>query len=530
MKRLSWPCILLGLVAFLFFLYGNSALSITDPVESNYALTAKEMVLAGDWLSPRIYGQFWYDKPILIYFFLCLSYTFFGFTDFASRFPSALFGVLTILLVYWYLKRQQYPQWLAVISGAITATSLEVWIISHGIITDSLLFFFSSATMLFAYIGITEKKRNWVIAAYSMAAFAVLTKGPVGLVLPGLLLLCWVLYHRKDFSLSLLFPPLGILAFFCIAAPWYILMYAKHGTDFLMTFFGLHNYLRATVSEHPQDNVWYYYLALVPVSLLPWTGLSLYGFWKGRNRSPEYTFYLIWALGTILFYSLMATKYPTYTYIANLPLLLGATKGLLLLWERKDRRSWLFLTVPTLFLWLLWLGSSFFVPWGNWTLLYLFVPVAILFYGLAIYRRAFLVLPIFTIIGTVVLSCIVISEALIPFTQYRSFESRRSIAIEYPYDMYSFGNYRTSYAFYTGQVMTAIRYDNPYEEKRSQAWEGKWTMPMIDIEQLELEKDKRKPFIITVSGRDKELLKNYPIYEKLRTIYVFDKETWYVYK
>lgn len=530
MKRFSWPCLLLGLLAFLFFIYGSASLPVTDPVESNYALTAKEMVLSGDWISPRIYGNYWYDKPILIYFFLCISYSIFGFTDFASRLPSALFGAFTIALIYWFMHRQYRKQILAVLAAAMTATSLEVWIISHGIITDALLFFFTCATMFFAYIGLTEHKTRWTAAAYGMAGFAALTKGPVGLVLPGLLLLVWVCLHRKTLPLRRLFPLAGIGLFLLIAAPWYTVMYLKHGEEFITTFLGLHNYLRATVSEHPKDNVWYYYLVLVPVSLLPWAGLSLYGLWKLRSKALDYTFLAVWSLGTVLFYSLMATKYPTYSYIANAPLLLLGALALDRILERENSRLWLFLTVPTLFLWLLWTAGSFFAPWGDWILLYLFAPFAFICYLLAHYRKGFMALPILTVIGTIVFSCLVISEALVPFTQYRSFESRQQIAQQYPYPMYALGNYRASYAFYTGQVMTAVRYQNPYEEERSKVWEGKWTMPAIDIEQLELEKDKRKPFIITVSGKDKEILKNYPIYEKLRIIYVLEKETWFLYK
>ena len=71
------------IISFLFLSIGNSLLAVTDPVESNYALTAKEMVLSGDWLSPRIYNTFWFDKPVFTYWALCVSYALFGFSDFA---------------------------------------------------------------------------------------------------------------------------------------------------------------------------------------------------------------------------------------------------------------------------------------------------------------------------------------------------------------------------------------------------------------------------------------------------------------
>lgn len=92
--------IVLMVLSFIFFSVGNTVLSVTDPVESNYALTAKEMVLSGDWLSPQIYGHYWYDKPIMIYWLIAASYKVFGFTDFAARLPSTLFATFTVGLLY----------------------------------------------------------------------------------------------------------------------------------------------------------------------------------------------------------------------------------------------------------------------------------------------------------------------------------------------------------------------------------------------------------------------------------------------
>lgn len=138
---------LVFVVSLLFFLIGNGSLAVTDPVESNYALTAKEMVLSGDWISPRIYGIFWYDKPIFLYWLLCISYTIFGSTDFASRFPSAVFGAASIALAAWFMLRQTGRKPAALLLAGMTATSLEVWAISHSIITDQILFFFTSTTM-----------------------------------------------------------------------------------------------------------------------------------------------------------------------------------------------------------------------------------------------------------------------------------------------------------------------------------------------------------------------------------------------
>ena len=178
------PYVVLSICALVLFLAANSFLAITDSAESNYALTAKEMVLSGDWLSPQIYGHYWYDKPIFYYWELALSFSVFGFTEFAARLPSALMGTAGVLFTYWFTARI-YGRSLAFSAAIILMTSVECWLLSKAVITDATLFLFMSACLAFFYLGYRENRR-WYWAAYVMAALAVLTKGPIGLALPAL--------------------------------------------------------------------------------------------------------------------------------------------------------------------------------------------------------------------------------------------------------------------------------------------------------------------------------------------------------
>ena len=88
--KLSRLTPVLFVVWLVFFMVANNILPVTDPVESNYALTAKEMVLSGNWLSPQIYGTYWYDKPIMIYWLIALAFKIFGIADWVVRLPSAI--------------------------------------------------------------------------------------------------------------------------------------------------------------------------------------------------------------------------------------------------------------------------------------------------------------------------------------------------------------------------------------------------------------------------------------------------------
>ena len=314
----------LTLLFFTLFLYlaGNQLLAITDTAESNYALTAKEMVLSGDWISPRIYGRYWYDKPIFYYWELALSFALFGFNEMAARLPAAILGSASVLFTYWFAHRTygEKTGWLAAI---ILASSVECWILSKAVITDSTLFLFMSGAVAFFYLGYTENRKYYFLC-YLFAALATLTKGPIGILLPGLACLLFLLYKKDLKEMAHVHLLSGLVLFILIAGAWYGTMCYLHGKDFLLNFIGVHNVLRATVSEHPSHNKWYFYLMIYFIGFAPWSffiPFSLFRRWKERKlnlRSADDMTQLlvIYAFVIFLFFQLVATKYTTYTFPA----------------------------------------------------------------------------------------------------------------------------------------------------------------------------------------------------------------------
>ena len=327
MPRKYWLILFIAAAVLLFA--GNGSLLVTDSVESNYALTAKEMVLSGDWLSPQIYGHYWYDKPIFFYWLTALAYKMFGFTEFASRFFPALFGLGGLALVAWGGSRLNNER-SGFCSALVLLSSVEFFLISKSVITDAVLFFFFSATLLFFYLGYRDGKASYWYIMYGAAGFAVLTKGPIGVLLPGLIITLFLLWQRDWRVLKRMRLASGTLLCLAVAVPWYAAMYSLHGSDFINTFFGTHNFLRATVSEHPRDDVFYYYTLVNLLALFPWSGLVPWAAYKwqqaGRPKLTEQQrFLLLWALVVFVFFQCMATKYITYTYPLIFPasLLLG---------------------------------------------------------------------------------------------------------------------------------------------------------------------------------------------------------------
>lgn len=495
LHRLTYVVFLLFLGVYLL---GNHLLPVTDPVESNYALTAKEMVLSGDWLSPQIYGHYWYDKPIMIYWLLSLSYSLFGITDFAARLPSALFGAMSVAFLYQGVRTVSGKRLSSLGAAFIMGTSLIVWIISHGIITDMVLLFATVGTFYFAYRGFTSPTHMAI--AYGFAGLGVLTKGPVGLVLPGLLFLIYAGVKRSWTLVKALFPWQGLLLFLLVVIPWYGYMYIVHGMDFINGFLGLHNITRATQSEHPEVNHWWYYLPIFLGGSLPWTGAILYGMYRGwKERTDTYLYTMVLGWGTILFYTLMATKYPTYALISVIPFSILGMWGLEALQEQDASYTrWWWLLGPTLLLWWAFGIASFWAPWGFWWILRAFVVgVTVFMAGCYWYRKRWM-MPFVAGAGTLVILTIVLLEGLVPLMMLRSSVPYHAPAENFHGTAYYYGDYATSIPYYTDVVPLRISHglvkvapqeepktdkvDAPKSEGRSEKWSGKDVMPQISAE------------------------------------------------
>ena len=126
---------------------------------------------------------------------------------------------------------------------------------------------------------------------YAAAGFAVLTKGPIGVLLPGLIITLFLLWQRDWHVLKRMHLVSGTLLCAAVVVPWYAVMYSLHGSDFINTFFGTHNFLRATVSEHPRDDVIYYYTLVNLLALFPWSGLVPWAAYPVRVRGLKQPFH-----------------------------------------------------------------------------------------------------------------------------------------------------------------------------------------------------------------------------------------------
>lgn len=323
-KKHLW---VLGAVWVLLYLLGNNFLTVTDPVECHYTETAREMLVYDDYFSPRIFGNFWFDKPILFYWELAAVFKLFGTTDFATRLAPTLMMGVAMGLLYWWARRL-YNSSVAFVAALIMATSLESWYVGHAVVTDMTLLVTVSFTLIAFYCGYRAHNYNWYYAAFASAALAVLDKGPIGLCLPGLIILLFLLWQRDIKALLVKQLFFGLVIFCVVAGVWYVPMYMKHGQDFIDVFLGVHNVMRATVSEHPRDNVWYYYIGIFLAGFFPWVWVAIPAFIKKWRRGwrlkldTDTRFLLVWAVTVFAVFECFATKYVTYTFPYMFPVVL----------------------------------------------------------------------------------------------------------------------------------------------------------------------------------------------------------------
>lgn len=324
MKRYAAPLGIIALSIFLFF-YNLGLPGLFDVDEAVYAESAREMMETGDLVTPQYNFTNRYDKPVLFYWLITAAYKIFGVTEFAARFWSALFGVALVLMCYFILHRLGYSRWGA-ISALILATSLEIIVLSHAAITDMTLTFFITVSIFCFFLGYTEDgsfKRWWYRGFYISAALAVLTKGPVGLIIPVLVIIAFLLLSGRLIETvkgMRIFS--GGIIFLIISLPWYITEIWINGWEYIDAFFIKHNFTRYTgvVSGHGEPA--YYFIPVILLAFFPWSVFLPYALYKyfPRNmpkghlqrKESMLLFSLVWFLVIFAFFSLSKTKLPGY--------------------------------------------------------------------------------------------------------------------------------------------------------------------------------------------------------------------------
>lgn len=236
------------------------------------------MLHSGDWITPHFNFQPRFDKPILFYWLIALAYTGFGIGEYAARFWSATFAAGLTLSIYLF-GRQLLGQRGALIAALAFATNVGTVILGRAAVTDMTLALCMTWTLFCffdAYLATDQTRVSLLLVGYLAMALAVLIKGPIGLLLPGLTVgLFLIIRRRARATLSRLRLPTGLLLFTVIALPWYVLVLRENGWAFAQGFFVQHHINRylGVVSSHVMGHLYF-----LPVVVL--------GFSRGAGRCP----------------------------------------------------------------------------------------------------------------------------------------------------------------------------------------------------------------------------------------------------
>lgn len=297
-----WLLAAFCLLAGSLYLSGLSGAGLLGPDEPRYAFIGREMARSGDWLTPRLWGEPWFEKPPLLYWLTAAAFRLGLGPDLAPRAPLALLSTLFLACQWLLLRRLLDPRtaWLATFLNASTAAWAAYSMIG---VTDLPLAVFFHSAILLAWLSLESSRDSCRFGAAACLAAAALAKGLVPLVL--FLPMAWFL--RRDWR-SWMRPA---LVFAALAAPWYIAMAAIHGRPFLDEFFFRHHLSRFSSAELQHVQPFWFYLPVLAAGLFPWIpALMAAGAasWKEiRLRIP-----LVLFLFGFVFFSISRNKLPGY--------------------------------------------------------------------------------------------------------------------------------------------------------------------------------------------------------------------------
>ncbi len=358
--RFLWAALIFATL-YLCYFHNLGAIGLVGPDEPRYAWIARDMAESGDWVTPRLYGQPWFEKPVLYYWGAAACFKIFGVSEATARLPSAICALLATLALAWLAWRiygAGTARWLLL----LLPTSVGMIGFSHAAATDMPFAAMLTIAMVFAtgivglvpsagfaiYTPISSLYSNTRPAGVGslflfgfFLGLATLAKGPAAIILSGGAVLLWAAFTKRWRDAFRCLHPLAIAGFCLTALPWYILC-ARRNPDFFRIFIIEHNFKRFLTPEFQHIQPFWFYGPILLAATLPWivpflaaiismAATSL----RTRSISPQTIFLACWGIFPIVFFSISQSKLPGYILPAIPALFLAPA---VLLSSNDDRR------------------------------------------------------------------------------------------------------------------------------------------------------------------------------------------------
>ena len=472
--------LLLVVLAILWF-FGLPARHLADPDEGRYAEIPLRMLLTDDWITPRLNGLKYFEKPPLQYWATATAYTLFGASEATSRLWTSLTGFLAVLATCYagtrlFGLREGVYAGLILISSSLFFLSGMINTLDMGV---SCFLTIALAGFLCAQRDETTtlQTRDGMYLAWGSIALAILSKGLIGLVLPGGVLVCYSLIQRDWRLWKRLHLTAGIVLLTVITVPWFVLV-ARANPEFLHFFFIREHIDRFTSAVHGRFHPWYYYVPVMVIGLCPWLFLlpiSLRKAWLTREVPQRFNperFLILWIAVIYLFFSISNSKLPFYLVPILPPIALLMARAIFRLDHAQLVRR--FLPIPLLGI--LAAGGAYFYQFDQFfsiqsmglapdqVLSWLLIGTTLLasgwFLGYWLIARknieAGIVITAFTSLFGFQLVMRDVDKIAPELSSYQT--AQQIAALHRPGPIYSVGVYRQSISFYLKRPVTVVAY------------------------------------------------------------------------
>ena len=368
-KRLLTLLIVFILGSFLLLL-GLGSTGLVDETPPLFASAGRGMSLSGDWLTPKVNGILRLDKPPFYYWLMAIFYSIPAneiwdkLGSLSARLPSALSTLfLTIMIadtIFCSTENNKDKIQFSLIASLSFLLSPLIIIWSRTAVSDSLLCATLGISLLTFWRKISSVDDRFCITPWFFLSIAILTKGPVAFVIVFTTLFTFFLTHKNWKKLVLRINPVkGLFITFLISSPWYLVQLFHKGKVFWNSFFGYHNLQRYTSVVNNHSESWWFYIFIMIVASLPFSAFLIHGIfntlrelfikYKIRSESTNniYVFALCWLVSIFLFFSISATKLPSY-WIPAIPaasILITRSAQLLLNKKRNISLIWILTTL-----------------------------------------------------------------------------------------------------------------------------------------------------------------------------------------
>ncbi len=292
---------------------------LIHPDEGRYAELARQMLVSGDWVTPRLNGILYFEKPALPYWAGAIAFWLFGVNEFAARLWPGLAGAGAVL-VLWWTSRRAMGERLAMYAAAVLGSCF--WWLGNGHFLNLDMSLSAALTLTLCGFWLAQRdaatpaENRWGMrAAWVGMALAVLSKGLIGVVLPGAVLVAYSLVARDLTVWRRMRWLSGLALFALVAVPWFVLV-SQRNPEFARFFFIHEHVERFLTTSHRRTGPWWYFVPLLLAGLVPWTTLlpgALRAAWRRQpGRFQPNRLMLCWAVVIFLFFSASGSKLPSY--------------------------------------------------------------------------------------------------------------------------------------------------------------------------------------------------------------------------